>query len=48
LGAGGERGVEHVISMLDAGVRRTMALTGQRRVTELGPELIHWRDAPVQ
>jgi L-lactate dehydrogenase (cytochrome) len=45
LGAGGERGVEHVISMLDAGVRRTMALTGQRRVTELGPELIHWRDA---
>jgi len=48
LGAGGERGVDHVISMLDAGVRRTMALTGQRRVTELGPELIHWRDAPVQ
>jgi L-lactate dehydrogenase (cytochrome) len=48
LGAGGERGVEHVISMLDAGVRRTMALTGQRRMTELGPELIHWRDAPVQ
>jgi len=48
LGAGGERGVEHVISMLDAGVRRTMALTGYRRVTELGPELIHWRDAPVQ
>lgn len=45
LGAGGERGVEHVISMLDAGVRRTMALTGQRRVTELDPELIHWRDA---
>jgi len=48
LGAGGERGVDHVISMLDAGVRQTMALTGQRRVTELGPELIHWRDAPVQ
>jgi L-lactate dehydrogenase (cytochrome) len=44
LGAGGERGVEHVISMLDAGVRRTMALTGHRRMTELGPELIHWRD----
>ncbi|MFM8303136.1 MAG: alpha-hydroxy acid oxidase [Actinomycetota bacterium] len=28
LGAAGERGVEHVLGMLDSGVRRTMALLG--------------------
>ena len=43
LGAAGERGVEHVLSLLDAGVRRTMALTGRRRVAELGPDLVRWR-----
>ncbi len=46
LGAAGERGVEHVLSLLDADVRRTMALTGHRRMSELGPELIRWRGSP--
>ena len=40
LGAGGERGVDHVIDLLDAGVRRTMALCGAGTVADLGPELL--------
>lgn len=43
LGAGGERGVDHVLEMVDAGVRRTMALTGARTVDEIGPQLVAWR-----
>jgi L-lactate dehydrogenase (cytochrome) len=43
LGAAGERGVDHVLAQLDAGVRRTMALTGCRTVGELGPDLVSWR-----
>ena len=43
LGAGGERGVDHVMSMFEEGVRRTMALTGCRTVDELGPGLVRWR-----
>jgi L-lactate dehydrogenase (cytochrome) len=43
LGAGGERGVDKVVSLLAADMRRTMALTGNRQVSELGPELIRWR-----
>jgi L-lactate dehydrogenase (cytochrome) len=35
LGAGGERGVDHVLASLDAGVRRTMALIGVPTVREL-------------
>ena len=45
LGAAGQRGVEAVLSMLDADVRRTMALTGRRAVAELGPDLVRWRDS---
>jgi L-lactate dehydrogenase (cytochrome) len=45
LGAGGERGVDKVVSLLAADLRRTMALTGNRQVSELGPELIRWRGA---
>lgn len=43
LGAGGERGVDHVLTLLDAGARRTMALTGCRRLADLGPDLVAWR-----
>ena len=32
-----------ITSLLDTDVRRTMALTGHRRMSELGPELIRWR-----
>jgi L-lactate dehydrogenase (cytochrome) len=40
LGAAGERGVDHVLGLLDADVRRTMALVGARTVAELGRELV--------
>jgi L-lactate dehydrogenase (cytochrome) len=40
LGAAGERGVDHVLSMFAADVRRTMALLGVTRVGDLGPELL--------
>ena len=38
LGAGGERGVDHVLDLLAADVRRTMALIGARTVAELDRE----------
>jgi L-lactate dehydrogenase (cytochrome) len=40
LGAAGERGVDHVLSMLEADVRRTMALVGARDVAELDRTLV--------
>jgi L-lactate dehydrogenase (cytochrome) len=40
LGAAGERGVDHVLKMFNADVRRTMALIGVRTVAELTPELV--------
>ena len=40
LGAAGERGVDHVLGLLDADVRRTMALVGARSVAELGRERV--------
>ena len=43
LGAAGERGVDHVLGLLDADVRRTMALVGASTVAELGPELVDQR-----
>ena len=43
LGAAGELGVDTVLHWLDAGVRRTMALTGCRTIADLGPDLIRWR-----
>ena len=45
LGAGGERGVDLVLGMLDSGVRRTMALTGCRTIGDLQPDLVSWRRA---
>jgi L-lactate dehydrogenase (cytochrome) len=38
LMAGGERGVERMMTILTAEVRRTMALLGARTVAELGPQ----------
>jgi L-lactate dehydrogenase (cytochrome) len=40
LGAAGERGVDHVLRLLSADVRRTMALVGARDVGELVPALV--------
>ena len=39
LGAAGERGVDHVLDLLDADVRRTMALIGARTTADLTPDL---------
>ena len=40
LGAAGERGVDFVLQLLDADVRRTMALVGAPALADLGPELL--------
>ena len=40
LGAAGERGVDHVLGLFDADVRRTMALIGAGSVKELGRDLL--------
>jgi L-lactate dehydrogenase (cytochrome) len=40
LGAAGEQGVDHVLRMFDADVRRTMALVGVRTIDELTPEVV--------
>jgi L-lactate dehydrogenase (cytochrome) len=40
LGAAGERGVAHVLSLMDADVRRTMALVGADSIEVLGPDLV--------
>ena len=44
LGAAGEAGVDHVLAMLEADVRRTMALCGATSVGDLTPDLVRWRD----
>jgi L-lactate dehydrogenase (cytochrome) len=40
LGAAGELGVDAVIAMFEADLRRTMSLLGINRVDELGPEYV--------
>jgi L-lactate dehydrogenase (cytochrome) len=45
LGAAGEAGVDHVLAMLEADFRRTMALCGATSVADLTPALLRWRDA---
>ncbi|MGH9213964.1 MAG: alpha-hydroxy acid oxidase [Acidimicrobiales bacterium] len=40
LGAGGERGVDFVLAMLEADVRRTMALIGVRGIDDLSPAYV--------
>ncbi len=43
LGAGGERGIDHVLAMLEADVRRTMALVGAATVSDLSSDHVEWR-----
>jgi L-lactate dehydrogenase (cytochrome) len=43
LGAAGERGVDHVLRLLAADVRRTMALVGATRMSDLSRDLVTWR-----
>jgi L-lactate dehydrogenase (cytochrome) len=40
LGAGGERGVEHALEIVDRDVRRTMALVGASSIAEVTRELV--------
>ena len=40
LAAGGERGVDHVLGLFDADVRRTMALIGAPTVRDLTREFV--------
>jgi isopentenyl diphosphate isomerase/L-lactate dehydrogenase-like FMN-dependent dehydrogenase len=40
LAVAGERGVDHVLAMFDADVRRIMALIGAHDVAALTPELV--------
>ncbi len=40
LGAAGERGVDHVLALLDADVRRTMALIGASTVADITRDLV--------
>lgn len=44
LGSAGEAGVDHVLALLEADVRRTMALCGATSVGDLTPELVRWRE----
>jgi L-lactate dehydrogenase (cytochrome) len=46
LGAAGERGVDHVLGLLDADVRRTMALVGARTVGDLDRSTLRPRHVP--
>lgn len=43
MGAGGERGVDHVLRIFRDGLERTMALTGRTAVTEIDRDLVRWR-----
>lgn len=45
LGAGGERGVDHVLELFDSGIRRTMALCGANTLADLGSDLVVRRGA---
>jgi isopentenyl diphosphate isomerase/L-lactate dehydrogenase-like FMN-dependent dehydrogenase len=40
LGAGGERGVDHALALLDADVRPTMALIGARTTADITRDLV--------
>jgi L-lactate dehydrogenase (cytochrome) len=43
LGAAGERGVDHVLEFLTAGMERTMALSGVQQVPDITRDLVAWR-----
>ena len=40
LGAGGERGVDHVLGLFDAGMRRTMALLGATSIDAIDASMV--------
>ncbi len=42
-GAGGERGVDHVLRFFREGVERTMALCGRTSIPEIDRDLVRWR-----
>lgn len=44
LGAAGEQGVDYVYSLLESGVRRTLALAGCGSLSELEPRFVRWRN----
>jgi L-lactate dehydrogenase (cytochrome) len=46
LAAAGEAGVDFVIRLFEADVRRTMALCGVTTVADLSPEVVRWRQVP--
>ena len=43
LGAGGERGVDHLLAFLREGLERTMALSGVRSLAEIDRDLVDWK-----
>ncbi|MDG1188153.1 MAG: alpha-hydroxy acid oxidase [Ilumatobacter sp.] len=43
LGAGGERGVAHMLNFMREGLERTMALSGVRSVQEIERKLVRWK-----
>ncbi|MFP8874063.1 MAG: alpha-hydroxy acid oxidase, partial [Myxococcota bacterium] len=43
LAAGGERGVDHVLTHLREGVGQTLALVGTPRIEDTTPDLVRWR-----
>lgn len=43
LGAGGERGVDHVLKFLVDGMERTMALAGCQQVSDISRDHVTWR-----
>jgi L-lactate dehydrogenase (cytochrome) len=45
LGAGGKRGVDHVLALLREDMRRTMALNGVTTIPEITSDLVRWRGA---
>jgi L-lactate dehydrogenase (cytochrome) len=47
LGAGGERGVRHALGLLDADVRRTMALCGVGSIDQITRDLVDSPEGPL-
>jgi L-lactate dehydrogenase (cytochrome) len=45
-GAAGERGVDHVLALLRAGIERTMALCGRTSVSAIDRALVHPKAQP--
>lgn len=43
LGAGGERGVDHMLDFMREGLERTMSLSGARSLAEIDRDLVRWK-----